>query len=69
MRMYDYLLAYNFEKNGCLTPCSGTSHMSLPKKIKTFEDLNELNKDIAERIDGASNLSIYNFILLGRNKR
>lgn len=68
MKMYDYLVSYNFTQQGCLTPSHGTSQISRKKKIKTFEDINELNKFIADGIDGASNLAIYNFILLGRNK-
>lgn len=68
MKTYDYLVSYNFSAKGCLTPSTGTVEISLKKKIKTFEDIRELNKFIAERIDGASNLAIYNFILLGKNK-
>lgn len=68
MKKYDYLIAYNFSCKGYLTPCSGTIQVSRDKKIKTFDDINELNKFISESIDGASNVSIYNFILLGRNK-
>ena len=67
MKTYDYLVAYNFLANGYLTPCNGTIQISRKKKIKTFEDINEINKFIEESIDGATNLSIYNFILLGRN--
>ena len=68
MKKYDYLIAYDFSCKGYLTPCSGTIQVSRDKKIKTFDDINELNKLISESIDGASNVSIYNFILLGRNK-
>lgn len=68
MKTYDYLLAYNLSAEGYLTPCHGTIQVSRKKKIKTFEDINELNKFIAEKVDGAKNVSIYNFILLGRNK-
>ena len=68
MKKYDYLIAYNFSGKGYLTPCSGTIQISRDKKIKRFEDINELNKLISESIEGSSNVSIYNFILLGRNK-
>lgn len=68
MKMYDYLVAYIVSREGYLTPCYGTNQISRKKKIKTFEDINELNKLLADRIDGATTLSIYNFILLGRNK-
>lgn len=68
MKMYDYLVAYNFTAEGYLGYCTGTTQISRKKKIKTFEDINELNKFISNRIDGASDVNIYNFILLGRNK-
>ena len=66
--MYDYLVSYIFTREGYITPCYGSSQVSRKKKIKTFEDINELNKLLADRIDGATSLSICNFILLGRNK-
>lgn len=68
MKKYDYLVSYVFSKEGYLTPCSGTLLISRTTKIKTFEDLNEVRKYLTESIDGAQNLSIHNFILLGRNK-
>ena len=67
MKMYDYLVSYYFSLQGHLTPCCGTTQISRKKKIKTFEDINELHTFLADRIEGASNLAIYNFILLGRN--
>lgn len=68
MKMYDYLVAYDFSAKGYFIPSTGTIQISRKKKIKTFEDINELNKFITESIDGSYNVSIYNFILLGRNK-
>ena len=68
MKTYDYLVSYHFDAKGYLTPCHGTVQISRKKKIKTFEDINEINELIEESIDGATNLSIYNFVLLGRNK-
>ena len=68
MKMYDYLVSYNFSAKGYLTPSTGTMQVSRKKKISTFEDINELNKFITESIDGSSNVAVYNFILLGRNK-
>ena len=68
MKMYDYLVSYKFSAKGYLTPSTGTIQISRKKKISTFEDVNELNKLITESIDGSSNVAIYNFILLGRNK-
>ena len=66
LKRYDYLIAYNFSQQGY--PNTGTIQISRDKKITTFEDINELNKTITELIEGASNVSIYNFILLGRNR-
>lgn len=68
MKRYDYLVAYKFSKEGYLTCCDGTIQISRKKKIDTFEDINEINKAIADSIEGASNVCIYNFILLGRNE-
>lgn len=68
MKMYDYLVSYNFTGEGYLTPCTGTVCISRKNKISTFEDISELNKFITESINGSSNVAIYNFILLGRNK-
>ena len=68
MKKYDYLISYVFSKEGYLTPCSGTSQISRTTKIKTFEDLNEVINYLTESIYGSQNLSVHNFILLGRNK-
>ena len=66
--MYDYLVSYNFSAVGYLTPSTGVMKLSRKKKIKTFEDIDEVTNFIKDQIDGASNLAVYNFILLGRNK-
>lgn len=68
MKTYDYLVSYIFSTARYLTPSYGTTQISRKKKIKTFEDINEINELLTEQIDGAANLSVYNFILLGRNK-
>ena len=68
MKMYDYLVAYNFSNKEYLTPSHGDSQISRKKTIKSFKDINEINKFLTDSIEGASNLAIYNFILLGRNK-
>ena len=68
MKTYDYLVAYNFSAKGYLTPSTGTTTISRAKKIKTIEDINAINKLIEARIPDAYNLSIYNFVLLGRNR-
>ena len=74
MYMYDYLVAYNFSAEGYLTHCSGTMMISREKKITTFDDVNAVINFITEKLNendnlkSVSNVSIYNFILLGRNK-
>ena len=68
MKLYDYLVAYDFEAEGYLTRSTGTMSVSRKNKISTFEELESLKKFIAEQIPGAKNVSIYNFVLLGRNK-
>ena len=68
MKMYDYLVSYNFAQEGYLTYSTGTMKLSRKKKIKTFEDIDDVSKFIASQIEGASNLTVYNFILLGRYK-
>ena len=68
MKMYDYLIVYTFKAEGYLTPGNGNIQISCSKKIKTFEDLNEITNLIKSKINGVQTLSIDNFILLGRNK-
>jgi hypothetical protein len=72
MKMYDYLIAYNFNAEGYLGPCSGTMQMSRNKKIKTFDAVKEVTNYIIDRLNDTgqkvNNVSIYNIILLGRNK-
>ena len=68
MRMYDYLVAYNYNAEGYLSYCSGTIQLSRKKKINTFEELASVREYIAQQIPGAENVSVYNFVLLGRNK-
>lgn len=72
-RTYDYLIAYNFSSDKHIGPCTGTIQLALTKKIKTFEDVNGVidliirsNKE--KQGMELKNVSIYNFILLGRNK-
>lgn len=68
MKKHDYILAYIFSKDECLTPCYGTIQFSSVKKIKTFEDINALNKMIENKTEGAKSVSVYNMIYLGKNK-
>jgi hypothetical protein len=67
MLTYDYLISFTFNKEGYLTPCTGTTQVSLRKKIKTFDDVNELISNLTKSAEGAQNLSINNIVLLGRN--
>lgn len=68
MKMYDYLVAYNFTADGYLTHSTGTIQISRKKKIDSFDELTSVKEFIAERIPEAKNLTIYNFVLLGRNE-
>ena len=68
MKMYDYLVAYTFNKEGYLTQCGGNSCISRKKKIKTFDDISEVRNMLTESIPGSSNMCINNFVFLGRNK-
>ena len=68
MKMYDYLIAYKFDMDGYITPCNGTMQLSRKNKINTFEALNEVVKFITDNVKGAKNVSVYNFVLLGRNR-
>ena len=68
MKMYDYLVAYHFTAEGYLSYSAGTMQLSRKKKIKTFEDIRDVSEFIIDSIEGASNVAIYNIILLGRHK-
>lgn len=68
MKKHDYILAYIFSKDGYLTPCYGTMQFSSVKKIKTFEDINAINKMIENEVEGSKSVSVYNMIYLGKNK-
>ena len=74
MKMYDYLVSYHFSASGYLSYCTGEIQVSRHKKIKTFADIADLNNFIKEKIleqdqhQEVYNVSVYNFILLGRNK-
>lgn len=67
-KMYDYLVSYNFTADGYLTPCSGTMQISRKNRINSFEEVSALTEFITMQTPGAKNVSVYNFILLGRNK-
>ena len=69
MKMYQYLVSYTFEKDGYITYCTGSAQIYRKYKIKNFEDLNELVDYLTKNIEGARNLTIFNFILLGRYRK
>ena len=69
MKMYQYLVSYTFERDGCLTWCTGSAQVYRKYKIRNFDDLNEITSCLIKDIEGARNLSISNFILLGRYRK
>lgn len=72
VKMYEYLVAFDFNQEGCLTPSKGTTRYITPKKINNWEEIVTAQEVIACSLEKegvkASNLSIYNFIYLGRVK-
>lgn len=68
MKNYEYLVAYNFNKEGYLTQCGGICQILRKTKIKTYEDVMSVSKYLTDKIPGASNLAVYNFILLGKRR-
>lgn len=67
-KKYEYLVAYNFNMPGYLTHCTGSVQIFRDKKIKSYEDLSDICKAIGKAIEGATNISVYNFIYLGKKK-
>lgn len=65
--MYEYLVKFTCMKDDWLTPGSGTSQILRKKKIKSFEDLEDVASFIQSGMDEVTNLAIDNFILVGRN--
>ena len=68
MKKYEYLVAYNFNMPGYLTHCTGSVQIFRNKKIKSYDDITEICDVIANSIEGATNVSVYNFIYLGKKK-
>ena len=71
IKMYEYLVAYKFSAKGFLTPCDGTMTIFRKKKVKSYEDFIDMRNFVKENIQGfedVTNVSIYNYILIGRNK-
>lgn len=74
VKMYEYLVAFKFNQEGCLTPSEGTTNYITPKKINNWEEIITAQEVITCSLKSegikASNLNIYNFIYLGRvNKK
>jgi hypothetical protein len=67
-KMYDYLIAYTFSKEGYLASCTGTMCLSRVNKIDSFSEVRLVQDYIAEQIEGSSNIAINNITFLGRNK-
>lgn len=67
-KMYDYLIAYTFSKEGYLTPCTGTIGLSRANKINSFAEVRSVQDYIASQIDGAQNVALNNIMYLGRNR-
>ena len=67
-KKYQYLISYNFQKEGILGYCSGTAQIYRSKKIKSFQDINEIIRFLNDTIEGASNIAVYNYILVGKCK-
>lgn len=69
MKMYDYLIAYQFtSKESFIGMAYGTVQVSRTNKIKTFADIDKLNKELQDLNPGSENMSIYNIMFLGKNE-
>ena len=68
MKKYDYVIAYKCSREGYFGPCDGTVGISRKKKIKSFDDVEDVRKFIEENDKDITNVGIYNIIFLGRNK-
>lgn len=71
-KVYDYLICYEFNAKGFLTSCRGTMGLSRINKINTFDELNKVKECVETQLntmyEEVTNVCIYNFILLGKNK-
>ena len=72
IKMYEYLVAFKFDQEGYLTQSEGTTRYTTPKKINNWEEIvtaqEVINRSLKSEGIKASNLSIYNFVYLGRVK-
>lgn len=67
-KKYQYLVTYVCQKEGYLGSCTVVSQLYRNKKIKSFDDINEVIKYLTDSDKTISNVAITNFILLGRHK-
>ena len=68
MKWHDYLISYNFEKDGYLTPGKGSIKLSRKNKINSFKEVDEVIDFITKQIDGTKNIMINNIMYLGKNR-
>ena len=67
-KKYQYLVTYVCQKEGYIGSCTVVSQLYRNKKIKSFNDINEITRFLSESDKTISNVAITNFILLGRHK-
>lgn len=67
-KKYQYLVTYVCQKEGYIGSCTVVSQLYRNKKIKSFDDINEVIKYLTDSDKTISNVVITNFILLGRHK-
>lgn len=67
-KKYQYLVTYVCQKEGYIGSCTVVSQLYRNKKIKSFDDINEIIRYLSESDKTISNVAITNFILLGRHK-
>lgn len=74
LKNYKYLLSYGFQKkesygdHQCVSGGTGRITMDLSRKIKTIDDIYEveklIKKEVEGRIDNLESISLYSFSLL-----
>lgn len=64
--MYDYLVVFSFSKEGYLTQGKGNIQVSLKRKIRNFNDVQNLSNFIGES-NKIQKVIIENIIYIGRN--
>lgn len=67
-KKYQYLVTYVCQKEGYIGSCTVVTQLYRNKKIKSFDDINEIINYLSESDKTISNVAITNFILLGRHK-